>query len=183
MSSRSPLSEGTLEFLEPFKSADEPVTLPSGNQISLPKYLLHFKPWSGDAVFNYGNKPLLDFNGEVCFAELAILRMFQQHGWDGAWIETYGGRHFLNSMPKNWKLGSEHIFIPADKEALIDDIQKAGPSHACFDVLVWKGDEILFCEAKRIKKDKLNEPQARFIQGALEFGLPPERLVVIEWVM
>jgi hypothetical protein len=170
-----------LDFIKPFRSSDELVLLPSGDQFSLPKYLLFFEAWHGIKMFDYGGKPLLDFNGEACFAELAILRLFQANGWEGVWVETYGGRHFLNSMPKEWSLKSEHTTIPIEIERVIDSVQKMAKTSACFDVLVWKGDEILFCEAKRKKKDRLNEPQKRFIQGALGYGLTALQLLIVEW--
>ena len=69
--------------------------------------------------FDYGKKPVLNYKNEACFAELVILRILIEHGWDGVWVETYGGTHYLRTMPNEWKLKSEHVSIPANKEELL----------------------------------------------------------------
>ena len=112
---------------------------------------------------------------------IEILRIFLRHGWDGAWVETYGGAHFLRSMPLTWSLRSEHIEIPVEKENLLKQIWKAGNTRACFDVVAWQGENVLFCEAKHLKKDRLTEAQKRFIQGALACGISLSQFLIIEW--
>lgn len=176
-----PSQEGDLGFLQPYLSDSEQVSLPSGEQVSIQKYFLNFNTWSGTPLpFDFGRKPIIDFNGEACFAELAILRMFQQNGWEGAWVETYGGKHYLNSMPNDWKLNSD-IKIPAEKNELISKIQKAGATSACFDVVVWVGDRTIFVEAKRLKKDRLTDAQKRFIEGAIRCAISTSNFLILEW--
>ena len=180
-STKSPEGD-SLEFLDSYPSGKETIILSSGKSVGVRKYFLKFKAWQGDKpVFDFGRKPIIDFDGEACFAELAILRMFLKNGWEGAWIETYGGTHFLNSMPHGWSLKSDHISIPAEKENLLKKIWKTGNTTACFDVLLWRDDQALFCEAKRSKKDRLTEAQKKFIQGALDCQIPISALVIIEW--
>ncbi|OGF67140.1 hypothetical protein A3B01_01525 [Candidatus Nomurabacteria bacterium RIFCSPLOWO2_01_FULL_41_52b] len=182
MNDDHPSQEDHLGFLQQYKTESEIFSLSSGEQVSIQKYFLHFDLWRGaKPEFDFGQKPILAFEGKACFAELAILRMFLKHGWDGAWVETYGGVHFLRSMPNTWSLKSEHIQIPADKEDLLKRIWKAGDTRACFDVLVWSGADIFFCEAKRLKKDRLNEAQKKFIQGALACGISPSQFLIAEW--
>lgn len=172
----------SLEFLNSYLSGKELITLPSGKSVEVQKYFIKFKAWQGDKpIFDFGRKPIIDFDGEACFAELAILRMFLKNGWEGAWIETYGGTHFLNSMPHSWSLQSSHISIPAEKENLLKTIWKNGKTKACFDVLLWRDNQVLFCEAKRIKKDRLTEAQKKFIEGAITCGIPLSSLLIIEW--
>ena len=174
--------ENSLEFLDPYKTESELFSLSSGDKVLIQKYFLHFDAWKGKTPeFDFGRKPILDFDGEACFAELGILRLFLKQGWEGAWVETYGGTHFLNSMPQSWSLKSEHVSIPIEKENILKKIWKAGNTRACFDVVVWKGDKMLFCEAKRIKKDRVNEAQKKFIQGALLCGIPLSSFLIIEW--
>jgi hypothetical protein len=123
----------------------------------------------------------LNYDGEVCFAELAILRALRKHGWSGVWVEEFGGTHFLNTMPKKWSLRGEHVYIPAEKEAILKRIWKRGDTTACFDVFVWRGPEVLFCEAKHQGKEKLTNAQLRFIEGALASGIPLSSLLIAEW--
>ena len=158
------------------------VPLPSGAVVRLPVCRPIFGRWSGTPpVFDYGGKPVLNHNGEACFAELYILRILLEHGWSGAWIEAYGGTHYLRSMPKKWSLRSEHISLPTDKEAILKHIWRTARTAACFDVFAWQGSEVLFCEAKRQRKDKLTDAQVRFIEGCLICDIRPESLLIVEW--
>ncbi len=158
------------------------VDLPNGITVLLPLCRPVFSQWTGDAInFDYGKKPVLNYKGEPCFAELLILRMLLAEGWEGVWIEAYGGTHFLKTMPKAWNLKSEHVSIPEDKEALLKRIWKTGNTKACFDVFVWHEGQYLFLEAKRDGKDKLTSAQAKFIEGALACGVLPEHMIIIEW--
>lgn len=176
------LKSSALRFLDSYPSRIEKIILSSGESIEVKKYFLKFKAWQGDKpVFDFGRKPIIDFDNEACFAELAILRLFLKNGWQGAWVETYGGTHFLNSMPTSWSLKSEHIPIPDEKENLLKTIWKNGKTKACFDVLLWRDNQVLFCEAKRIKKDRLTEAQKKFIQGALACRIPLSSFLVVEW--
>ena len=133
------------------------------------------------STFDYGKKPILNYRGDACFAELVILRLLLDYGWEGVWVETYGGTHYLRSMPHAWTLKSGHVSIPQDKQNLLQKIWKTAETTACFDVLAWHGDQLLFFEAKRRGKDKLTSAQIRFIKGALACGMPPTSLQIIEW--
>jgi hypothetical protein len=158
------------------------VKLPSGASVDLPICYTTFSIWDGVApAFDFGNKPILALEGKPVFAELVILRLLQSEGWEGAWIETYGGTHYLQDMPAEWKLQSGHVAIPPEREMLLKRIWKQGKTTACFDVMVWKDDQVLFCEAKRKGKDRLTNAQYKFIEGALECGLKPEQLLIVEW--
>lgn len=84
-------------------------------------------------------------------------------------------------MPTIWSLNSEHVAIPADKEELLRKIWKTVKTTACFDVLAWHGEQVVFCEAKRSGKDKLTNAQTRFIEGALACETPPSSLLIVEW--
>jgi len=46
---------------------------------------------------------------------------------------------------------------------------------ACFDVFAWHENEILFCEAKEARKDRLTRGQEKFIEGALICGVSPDQ--------
>jgi len=164
--------------LQPTESLS--VSLPTGNTVLLPVCKRNFAPWLGDPGFTFGGKPLVDFGGERCFAELAILRLLHLDGWHGVWVEAYGGRHFLNAMPSAWKLVS-HVKLPTEREVVLTMIKEKGGTSACFDILAWQGAELLLAEAKRAKKDKLTEPQHRFIAGALECGISAEQMLIVEW--
>lgn len=158
------------------------VSLPSGATVDLPVCHPTFSKWSGELPnFDYGKKPIVDYKEKGIFAELVILGLLNESGWDGVWVETYGGIHFLKDMPTSWKLSPHHISIPPDKEALLQNIWKTGKTTACFDVFVWRDNEILFCEGKHKNKDKLTNAQTKFIEGALVCGVSMQSLMIVEW--
>lgn len=160
------------------------VTFPSGTTVSLPvchpTFLKWTEPFTG---FAYGGKPILNYEGEAVFAELAILRLLRGSGWEGVWVETYGGTNFLREMPQGWQLSSLSVAIPEERCALLKKIWKAAKTTACFDVFAWKEEDILLCEAKHQGKDQFTKSQLKFIEGALACGIPSESLLIVEWTM
>lgn len=157
------------------------VEFEDGEVVDLPVIRPKFKIWKGERVFDYGGKPLLDYKGEVCFAELLIVKLLIDNGLNAVWIETYGGIHYLRSMPNNWKLKTEHIEIPQEKEDLLKKIWKKAKTTACFDVLAWDKENIMLFEAKHLKKDNLTKPQIEFIKGAMGCGINSNNLLIVEW--
>ena len=148
----------------------EAIRLLDGREVMLPVCRTIFPLWDGPKTFTYGHKPMLKHNGKECFAELLILNLLIEHGWDGVWVETYGGVHYLRTMPTEWNLKSQSVPIPANKEALLLKIRKAAGTKSCFDVFAWRGDQVLFYEAKRAGKDRVRDTQKRFIAGALAWN-------------
>ena len=158
------------------------IYLPSGNTVNLPVYHPTFPSWSGKLPsFDFGKKPVVNYKGKGVFTELAILGLLIDSGWNGVWVETYGGIHFLKDMPTSWKLSQDNVSIPLDKEVLLRNIWKFGKTTACFDIFAWKGNDILFCEGKHKGKDKLTNAQTKFIEGALACGIPTQSLMIVEW--
>src|SRR5215467_2141126 len=71
-------------------NAIERLMLPSGRIVDVPKATPSFSVWRGEQPANrYGKKPILDFEGRMAFAELAILWSLQKSGWSGVWVDTY----------------------------------------------------------------------------------------------
>lgn len=91
-------------LLEPTNTLE--IRLPDSSTVLLPVSRPVFVPWGGAPSFSYGDNALLAFDGQAAFAELVILRLLLTSGWDGVWVETYGGLHFLRTLPRNWSLKS-----------------------------------------------------------------------------
>jgi len=171
-----------MNFIENIKDAGKiEISLSSGEKVELPLINITFDEWIGKTDFDFGKKPFINYNNEPIFAEFAILRLFINSGWSGVWVETYGGVHFLNSMPGDWKLNKNNISIPMDKEELLKSIWKAGKTKACFDIFIWKNDKVIFCESKHKGKDRLTKGQIKFIEGALSCGMTKDSLLIVEW--
>jgi hypothetical protein len=57
--------------------------------VRLPMVFLKLPSWKGAALdHGFGNKPLVDYEGERMFAELAIRSMAETAGWSARWVCT-----------------------------------------------------------------------------------------------
>lgn len=167
-----------MQFLKKHQTDDEIFLLSDQKQIPIQKYFFEFNEWKGKPIdYTYGNKAVIDYNSEPLFAELAVLRIFEENGWSGVWVDSYR-RKYRIGLPKV----IEPIEIPKDKEDLINKIkEKTGKSGGCWDVLVWKDNQILFIELKRKKKDKIQDTQILWLEESLKEGLLPENFILFEW--
>jgi len=170
--------EDNLGFLKPYKIEDEIFSLSSGEQIQIQKYFLTFNEWKGAPIPNtYNGKAVVDWNGEPVFAELAILRLFESHSWNGVWVDSYG-RKYRVGLPGV----VEPVELPEKQQELIDSIHaETGRSGGCWDVFVWKNDQILFIELKRQKKDAIQSSQNEWLEVSLAHSLKLDNFALIEW--
>lgn len=167
-----------VDFLEQHKSTNEIFSLPSGEEVSIPKYILEFKEWKGVPISNtYNGKAVIDWKGEPVFAEIVVLRLFQSHGWNGVWADSYR-RKYRVGLPDV----VDPIELPEKQKELIDSIRsKTGRFGGCWDLLLWKGNDILFIELKRRKKDHIQASQTEWLATALELGLDTGNFALVEW--
>lgn len=178
MNVNNPPQEDSLEFLKPYKVDGELFSLSSGAEVSIQKYFLHFNEWKGAPIPNtYNGKAVIDWNDEPLFAELAVLRLFQSHGWEGVWVDSYR-RKYRTGLPDV----TEPIELPEQQKQLIESIRaKTGRHGGCWDVLVWKDNQLLLIELKRSKKDRIQESQISWLEKSIEFGLNLNNFSFIEW--
>lgn len=160
-----------------------PVDLPDGRTIELPQCGPTFETWRGGPVFSYGRKPLLTWDGKPIFAELLVLRLLQQCGWEGVWASPYGGEKYVTGMPSDSMMRGVTTSLHADKIRLLDDIRRASSQRTggCFYILAWRGPDILFCKCKRKGKDVLRPTQLAWIESASRV-VPIQSLLLVEWV-
>ena len=157
----------------------EVFALDSGGTISIAKCFIRFKPWTGKPIANtYGGKAVLDSDREPVFAELAILRLLQKHGFDGVWVDSYRLK-FLKSL-------SVECALPDHAQAIYDRIVAAngGRHGGCWDVLAWKQDQFVFIESKQKSKgykDSITDTQKRWLQAALKIGFDSACFLICEW--
>lgn len=164
------------KLLDP--KAIENIRLLSGEEIQIPKANPYFERWSGESFEDtYGNKTILNLDGEPVFAELAILRIFQKDGWNGVWVDTYRRKYRIGY----WK-NMNGVELPTDKRILLEGIYRnAGSVKGCWDVFCWKDDRIIFAESKRLSKDKIRETQIKWLEAALDDGLKKDSFLIVEW--
>ena len=159
-------------------NATQTFALPGGAEVVVPKCNAHFKKWKGVMPQNtYGGKQALDLDGNPLFAELVVLRLFQNEGWQGVWVDTYG---------KKYRVGLPDLIEPvelpsAEANIVIGIASRAGGFKGCWDVFLWKGDEHMFVELKRASKDAIRETQERWLEASLDLGFPSDAFLVVEW--
>ena len=165
-------------FLQQYLAESEIFSLPSGASVPIQKYFLEFKEWKGAPISNtYNNKAVIDWSGEPVFAELAVLRLFQSHGWSGAWVDSYR-RKYRVGLPDV----VEPISLPPKQTRLIDSLrEKTGRFGGCWDIVVWKGNTTLFLELKLQKKDSIQNTQVEWLAAALDSGLTTDNFALVEW--
>lgn len=178
MQTFNPPSEEDLNLLQQYKTESELFSLSSGVEVSIQKYFLHFDEWKGEPIPNtYNGKAVIDWNGEPVFAELAVLRLFQSQGWEGVWVDSYR-RKYRVGLPDV----TEPVELPEKQKQLIESIrEKTGRSGGCWDVLVWSGENVLFIELKRSKKDRIQASQVQWLEESLKIGLKTMNFALIEW--
>lgn len=173
-------------------AAELPFDLPSG-RVTIRTATPNFVPWPADRprpADTKGNKPLVDAGRQVCFGELAILGALLRDSWEGRWIDNY-------PLPPTFRVAywdrqlvklsreSANIALPSAPRALYESIcARSGDLRGggAWDVIAWKGDEVVFVEAKkRASGDKIREGQLRWLDAALQLGVPRECFLFVEW--
>jgi len=84
------------------------ILLPSGRVLALPYCYPSFPKWPHEhSLFTFGNKTILDFEGQPVFAELMILKLLQRAGWGWRldfilrWKVASGNAHELETRKRN----------------------------------------------------------------------------------
>jgi hypothetical protein len=157
----------------------EDIKLPSRWIVHIPKTCPVFKKWKGKKVprkETYGNKSVLSYKGKA-FAEIVILRMFQDVGWNGVWVDTYRQKYRTNHWPK------DEIDLPPKQQRLLNRIsKKLGKEWSgCWDVFCWKGGKVIFAESKKRKEDSIKDNQRRWLAAAINCRLPFNSFLLVEW--
>ena len=150
--------------------------LPTGHRVAVPKRSLVLIPWAGAPLrFTYGNKAEIDFEGEQLWVEIVVLRMLEREGFDGVWVDTFR-RCFRPDMPP------AECELPQPAQSAYEAIGgKPWAAPGCWDLLVWRDEQIGFVELKRLKRERIQQGQVRWLSTALEKGFSANRFLVVEW--
>lgn len=174
--------------LQEFPISTEHILIGS-TDVLIPKIAPRFRKWMGETVKNtFGNKALVDVNGQPLFAELAILELFTRNGWDGRWIETYGKSAMSPALLTNWtdRPYKEQIHQPIKDSFIIQMLERIASANnnsysGCWDVLGWKSQQFIFAESKRKSKDVIRNTQIEWLRAALNCGLDRSNFLFVEW--
>lgn len=147
------------------------------------------KKWTGVPICNsFGGKTLIDVDGKPLFAELAVVDWFISQGWDARWVCTYGRNKmnplFLTSWSdcsvkgqKSKQFSNDKVHETLMRIAEINDNSFGG----CWDVVAYKGEELLFVECKKYKCDRIRETQLKWLKSSLQYGLQKENFRILQW--
>ncbi len=148
---------------------------------------LFIKASATDGVHTFGGKDLLVVDSRPQFAEVAILRAFEEAGWQGRWLETYPYR----KNPRLWKAWHPdgpraQVHVPIAETWVIEKLNAIAAANnnsfsGCWDVVAWKNDHLVFAESKKQKKDRMRGTQVRWLEAALRCGCAVEDFLVVEW--
>jgi len=155
--------------------------------LQIPKSEVVFTEWNGAPISDtFGGKRIINHDGDPVFAELAIMRVFQDDGWDSRWVETYGKKTPI--CLNEWKDGGYRAQIncpfddPSIKRLLAEiAVANGGKYSGCWDVVSKKGDSILFAESKRTKRDIVQPSQRNWFTAALNCGLTVDNFLMVQW--
>lgn len=160
--------------------ATHTVRLPNGGPVDVPKATPIFLEWKGarDDINDYGGKALIDFQGKPVFAEIAILKTFENAGWKGVWIDTYRNK-FWTDLPDRTTPSA----LSGNVVELYERLRAAndGSRSGFWDVFAWKGEEVVFAEAKWSNKDQIQKTQEAWLGAALSTGLQLQSFLIVEW--
>ena len=147
--------------------------------IQVEKYYFVFERWQAAHNFDtYGGKQLLQYKGEPLFAELVILRLLEEQGYKGVWVDTYRNK-FWQRLP--------HLSFPVSPDRKWLEVYnkiyqlKGGAKSGCFDVMAYRYNHFVFAELKRQKEDSIRPSQIEWLRAARQAGLENPTFLVAEW--
>jgi hypothetical protein len=176
-----------------------PITMPAGRMIhDVAGVFLRFPQWTG-APFSddLGRKSaaMIDLDGEHLFAELAVLRLLEKHGWSGRWVNT------LSAGKEVWKYLTEWKDVPREEQrtrpiedteprqllARIAGFNKPRRYKGCWDVFAWRDTQYAFFQCKRgppKDADTIGKDQQEWLRSALYVGnrqVSEESFCFVQW--
>ena len=155
----------------------EPIKLAVGKLVNVQKAKPLFPRWAGDRILDsYGDKPVLDAGVSPAFAEILILRAFQQEGWNGVWVDTFRQKFRTECFPLN------EVVLPTPHKEVFEKIRRAvGNRAGCWDVFCWKDADCVWVEAKLHHRDQIRPSQVNWLDGALKAGFDLSSFLIVEW--
>jgi hypothetical protein len=125
----------------------------------------------------YGRKPVIDCDGVPLFAELAIIPVLKQQGYeDAVWVDSYR-KSFRNEMLPKKCTPPPHVLALHSKIRGQNSASWAG----CFDLMAWKGEVVSFVELKSKGHDKMRDEGLLWVENALNVGVSLDRFSICEW--
>jgi Holliday junction resolvase len=160
------------------------VTLPSGRAVEVERFLRSEKRLPTPIARVPGcwapNKPTILVDGRPTWAEFAIVRSLERHGWNARWVKNWtGGREFCVDVGASAPMSNAaaRMFNAIDRAASITS------GGGAWDVFAWRGSDYLIIESKQHRSsDTLRPGQIAWLEAALNVGVPIDHVAVVEYV-
>ena len=127
------------------------------------------------------NKPFIAGKPGPVFAEIALVRLLNEGGWEARWIDNYRNKVWCR-MPYEDPEGPEDA-LPLREQQLYCRIWRAngGRRGGCWDIWAWRGNRHIFVEAKMMGgRDKIRLSQVHWFRAAISQGIPKRSFCVVE---
>jgi len=148
------------------------------------------------------NKPALSWKGKPSVAELVVSETLGE-GWKGVWVYkpawnenraqgilacsgveggTWVNKSKFGGVMELSKPSYRRSLLPGHAADAVRSIyNQIKDKCGCWDVVAWKGEELLFVECKLVGKDSLKLSQLSFLEAGLQQGLSSEQFGIVEW--
>ena len=104
--------------------------------------------------------------------EIEVVEAFRASGWVARWQDSFG------SAPAWMRPWTQVAEVPRTVSERLGAIRAASPMAKPWDVLAWRGDDLMFVECKAAK-EKFTDAEQAFIWGAHKVGIPLDRFAVV----
>jgi hypothetical protein len=162
-----------------------PLVLPAaGELVHIRTQQWALERWEGEdppgLALTWGRKPRFSVNESRSCAELAIVHHLQAGGWDGVWVNAFGGELRTQWFPAPAARQLAEISAPGWAVDAFDRLRAAngGTLSGFFDVFAWREPgQAVFVEAK-VGPDRIRPTQLRFAEIALRFHRLDDFMIV-----
>jgi hypothetical protein len=155
-----------------------PVALQSiGRGAAVSAYLRSETRWKGALPKTHmavPNKLALEFEGVPLYPEFIVLRLLERDGWGAAWRKNWGGTAF-------WRQIGEVVEPSPRARSVFDQVSARAEYAGAWDILAWRGREVLFVLSKPVGNDRITAYQARWLDTALRMGVPLSCFAIVEY--
>jgi hypothetical protein len=151
--------------------------LSTGRLVQVPTFLRIEKRWTGELPKEHKtipNKAALDFEGVPTYPEFVLLRLLERDGWEGAWRKNWAGTAFWGDIGL--------VVEPSPRaQSIFEQIDERAGFAGAWDILAWRGSEVLFLTSKPTGNDRIGAYQARWLDTALGMGMPLHSFAIVEY--
>ena len=150
--------------------------LSTGRMVQVPTFLRAEQRWAGELPKSHmtiPNKVAIDFEGAPVYPEFVLLRLLERDGWGAAWRKNWAGTAFWGDI-------GQVVEPQARARSVFDQIDLKAGFAGAWEILAWRGNEVLFLISKPTGHDRISAYQARWLDTALTMGMPLHSFAIVE---